>query len=213
MSSQGTPLVGDQPGFEVDNATGSAIPRYSLVQFSTSTAALKVGLYSTSNPTKVCGVCFRAWPYTFQLWDTADNRSTNISNYDTTKNPSNRITVKQTGYTWILVTIPANGATVDVVPGDWLMPSTQMDGGVVPYASPASTVNSTYDEARSWADMNTVGAQRAKVVARAYSLIHVPSTTKGWENRPGIGSGTVTTSLLRSTTAVVHGYVFARLNI
>lgn len=205
----GSPEKGDQPGFGVDTATGTQITRYSLVQISTSTSNMQVGLYSTSNPTLVVGTAFTSWPYVPQTYSNANNPVRNISTYDTTV--KNRIAVKQEGYSWFLVKIPANGATEALKPGDYIMPSVQYDGSVTKWVAPASGfTNDTFTSALIIADLLSHAVQSRKKLARIYSVIHIPATTQGYASRPAMGQRTMTTSLARLVSAVTYGYVFGK---
>lgn len=65
MSSQGSPYLGDQPGYSIDTSLGTQIERYHLLQVSESTLTsnvMAVGLCGTgaTGRSLACGVAFRA---------------------------------------------------------------------------------------------------------------------------------------------------------
>ena len=107
MSQAGSPQIGDKPGFSIDTATGTAIERFHVVQISTSTNSMQVGLCdsaATANRDLACGVAFRAWPYVPQVYSTSGRPSTDVSTYDA--NRKKKLAVQQEGFTWFKVGIP-----------------------------------------------------------------------------------------------------------
>lgn len=209
MSQAGSPVIGDQPGLNIDTATGTAIERFHVVQHSTATNSMSVGLCdnaATSNRDLACGIAFRAWPYVPQVFSPSGRPSTDVSTYDSAR--KKKLTVQMTGFSWFKVEIPAGGSNVAISPGNRLVPSSQAAGSVEPLE--AVTVTGTYASATIIAD----AANRLRILAKAFSVIHVPNSGASWPPQPGVGldqASELTTSLTAITNAVTYGYVFGRL--
>ncbi len=206
----GAPFLGDSPSFKVDTSLGTAIEQYQLVQISalTENNSMLAGLCATAatQRVKACGVAFTPWevPPDPRLYEPALKPSTDISYaYDTEKYQF--LSVRQEGYSWIKVEIPAGGSTVTLAVGDWLVPSTDAAGGVVP--RPASALTAAYHQTNADAE----NAEDRIIVGRSYSLIHIPESTPDYGTVPSLGSGTEVATLTAITNLVTFGYVFAKL--
>ncbi len=205
MSQAGSPQLGDQPGMSIDTATGTEIERFHVVQFSTSTNSMQIGLCetSTSNRQLACGIAFRAWPYVPQVYATSGRPSTDISTYDSAK--KQKLAVQKEGFTWFKVEIPSGGSDVSISPGDCLIPSTQQAGSVEP--EEASALTASYASADILLDLN----MRQRIIGKAYSVIHIPPSGASWPGYGGLDQGTKVATLTALTNAVTYGYVFGRL--
>lgn len=207
----GAPFVGDSPAFKVDTSLGTSIEQYQLLQISASTTTdnkMLAGLCATATTQRVkaCGVAFTPWqvPPDPRIYDMTSKPSTDLSYaYDTEK--YQHLSVRQEGYSWIKVEIPAGGNSVTLAVGDWLVPSIQAAGGVEP--RPASVLTAAYHQTN--ADIESL--EDRIIVGRAFSLIHIPETTPDYGNVPSLQSGTATATLAAITNAVSFGYVFAKL--
>lgn len=205
MSQAGSPVIGDQPGFSIDTATGTSIDRFHVVQASTSTDSMSVGLCETSSANRdlACGVAFRAWPYVAQVFDTAGRPSTDVSTYDSAR--KKKLAVQMEGFSWFKVKIPSGGSDVSISPGNNLVPSSQAAGSVEPVEAP--TVTGTYNSATIIAD----AANRLRILGKAFSVIHIPPSGASWPGYGGLDQGTKVATLTALTNAVTYGYVFGRL--
>lgn len=208
MSAAGSPVIGDQPGMSIDTATGTEIERFHVVQFSTSTNSMQVGLCgtATSNRDLACGVAFRAWPYVAQVFDTAGRPSTDISTVDSAK--KQKIAVQKTGFSWFKVEIPINGDDVVINPGSRLVPSLQAAGSVENVSDATSDLTASYASA----DIIANDANNLRIIAKAYSVIHIPNSGASWPP-PGGGldnASSKTATLSALTTGGTFGYVFGR---
>lgn len=212
MSNVGAPTVGDQPGFSIDTSLGTQIERYQVVQVSTATTGMEVGLCgtSTANQALATGVAFRSWPYVPQIYDVAGRRSTDISTYDTEK--KKRIAIREEGFSWIKCEIPSGGNTVTVNRGDWLVPSPQSAGGIEARGAPVSTLTATYNSSTIEADLQGEDTKDRNVLAKAHSLVVIPPSGASWP-WPTLDPawGTHTATLTALTNAITFGYVFSRI--
>lgn len=203
MSAQGSPQIGDSPAFSVDTSVATQIPRYSVVSVLT-TANMTITLMDsdvTASRDNSCGIALFAWPRVPQVYVPTGKTYTDISGYDT--NRKKKLTVKQEGYSWMLVGIPLGGNAVAIAPGSKLVPSIQYDGGVEPIE--ATSLTASYVSAEILAD---IAADR-RTIAIAYSMIHVPASGQG----PYMGGGTQTNSLTALTDAATSGYVFGKITL
>ena len=208
MSQAGSPVIGDQPGLNIDTSLGTAIERFHVVQHGTGTSSMSVGLCATANTQRdvACGVAFRAWPYVPQVFSPSGRPSTDVSTYDSAR--KKKLAVQMTGFSWFKVEIPSGGSNVAISPGNKLVPSAQAAGSVEPLEDP--TVTGTYASATIIAD----AGNRLRIIAKAYSVIHIPNSGASWPPQPGVGldsASELTTSITALTNAVTYGYVFGRL--
>jgi len=205
MSQVGSPAKGTQPGFSIDTATGTAIERFHVVQVSTSTDSMSVGLCETSagNRNLACGVAFRAWPYVPQVFSPSGRASTDVSVYDSAR--KKKLAAQMEGFTWFKVLIPSGGSNISIAPGNNLVASSQSPGSVEPLEDP--TVTGTYASATIIAD----AANRLRVIGKAHSVIHIPPSGVSWPGYGGLDQGTKVATLTAITNLVTYGYVFGRL--
>lgn len=206
----GAPFLGDSPAFQVDTSLGTTIEQYQLIQISalTENNSMLAGLCATAatQRIKACGVAFTPWqvPPDPRLYEPASKPSTDISYaFDTEK--YEHLSVRQEGYTWIKVEIPAGGSTITLAVGDWLIPSVQAAGGVEP--RPASGLTAAYHQTNA----DVENTEDRIIVGRAYSLIHIPESTPDYGNVPSLQSGTAVATLTAITNLVTSGFVFAKL--
>lgn len=205
MSQAGSPQLGDRIGMSIDTATGTQIERFHVVQFSTSTNSIQAGLCESATASRqlACGVAFRAWPYVPQVFDTAGRPSTDVSTYDAAR--KKKLTVQKEGMTWFKVEIPSGGSDVSIAPGDCLVPSTQTPGSVEPEETSALTAS--YASADILLDLN----MRQRIIAKAYTVIHIPPSGASWPGYGGVDQGTKVATLTALTNAITFGYVYGRL--
>ena len=208
MSQAGSPVLGDQPGMSIDTSLGTQIERFHVVQHSTSTNSMQVGLCATANTQRdvVCGVAFRAWPYVPQVFSPSGRPSTDVSVYDAAR--KKKLAVQMTGFTWLKVVCKLGGTDIPIAPGTKLVPSTQEAGAVEDLEG--STLTTSYASSTIIGDLD----ERDRIIAKAYSVIHVPFSGASWPPQPGVSldnAASMTGNLVALTDAVVTGYVFARL--
>jgi len=208
MSGVGSPVIGDQPGMSIDTSLGTAIERFHVIQHGTGTGSMQVGLCATANTQRdvACGVAFRAWPYVPQVFSPSGRPSTDVSTYDSAR--KKKLAVQMTGFTWFKVGIPLGGNDKAISPGNKLVPSVQAAGSV--QALEAATLTASYASATIIADQDA----HDRIIAKAYSVIHVPNSGASWPPQPGVGldsASELTTSLTALTNAATYGYVFGRL--
>lgn len=207
----GAPFVGDSPAFKVDTSLGTAIEQYQLLQISANTTTankMLAGLCATAVTQRVqaCGVAFTPWevPPDPRIYEPTLKPSTDISYaYDSEK--YQYLSVRQEGYSWIKVEIPAGGSSETLGVGDWLVPSLQAAGSVSP--RPASGLTAAYHQTN--ADLENT--EDRIIVGKAYSLIHIPATTPDYGSVPSLQSGEAVATLSAITNLVTFGYVFAKL--
>ena len=207
----GAPFVGDQPAFKVDTSLGTSIEQYQLIQISPNTTTankMLAGLCATAVTQRVnaCGVAFTPWevPPDPRIYEPTLKPSTDIS-YAFDSEKYQYLGVRQEGYSWIKVAIPSGGSSETLAVGDWLVPSLQAAGSVSP--RPASALTAVYHQTNADAE-NT---EDRVIVARAYSLIHIPESTPDYGTVPSLQSGTAVTTLTAITNLATFGYVFAKL--
>lgn len=212
MSQQaGAPFQGDTPGFAVDTSLGTQIERYHVVQVSENTTTannMMVGLCGTNDTGRVLsiGTAFTAWQYPPdpRIYEPASQPSSDIgSGYDVGK--YEMLGVRLEGTTWAKVQIPGGGSDVTFVVGDHLVPSTVVEGCVMP--KPATSLTASYASADIVADL----VEERAVIGRLMSVIHVPASGASWGARPSFQAGTLALTLTAITNAVTFGYVFTKI--
>lgn len=202
MSAIGTPKDGKTPAFSVSTSVATQIPRYSVVS-ALSTANLTVTLMDasvTDSRNRACGFSNVEWPRVSQIHTPTPPAGQTVTRLSATES---KLPVAQEGYSWMLVKIGLGGSDVAIKPGDDLCPSAAVDGSVG--LVDASALTGSYVSAailEDFADWN-------RTIAKAYSMIHVPTAGR-W---PSIGGGTQTNSLTALTDAVTFGYVFGKITL